>query len=89
LSSDTVLGGLHMTVTETLVEIALAGTLPALRAEKLEEIAVDKLEDDGDDDWAHYVNEEVCSLWGRLDLGQKLIAYIAASERVTIGNDRW
>jgi hypothetical protein len=39
----------------------------------------DELYDPGCYDWQHYVNEDVRALWGQLDFGQKLIAYIAAS----------
>jgi len=76
-----------MTTIERLTEIALRNVVPGLHADILREISGDKLFDYGPWEWEHYVNDEVRALWGELDLGQKLIAYIAALERSDMGSD--
>jgi hypothetical protein len=74
-------------ITKRLTEIALRNVVPALHAATLLEISGDRLFDHGHWEWENHVNEEVRALWGGLDLGQKLIAYIAASEWLEMGGD--
>jgi hypothetical protein len=76
-----------MTTIEKLTAIALQDVVPALHETTLLEISRDRLLNPGRWDWEDHVNEEVRALWGELDLGQKLIAYIAASEWSAIGGD--
>jgi hypothetical protein len=72
-----------------LIAIALKNLPGFLCAETLGEIVAESLDDYGLDDWTHYVNQRVRHLWPSLTRREKLIAYIAASERLNLGGDRW
>jgi hypothetical protein len=63
---------------QKLMAIAFRDVSECMKSAVLENFSQQKLYDPGDYDWQHYVDEDV---WGELDMGQKLVAYILASQR--------
>jgi hypothetical protein len=66
---------------EKLMAIAFRDVSECMKSAVLENFGQQKLYDPGAYDWQHYVDANVRTLWGGLDLGQKLVAYILASQR--------
>jgi hypothetical protein len=71
-----------------LMAIAFRDTPAGIKAIVLEQFEDERLYVPGNLEWQTYVDEDVRALWGKLDFGQKLIAYIAGRNQAEDVDDR-